>query len=85
MIEKPKKNEGNKNAALKPGTLGRVQATISLSGMDLLQFRDYLISTGDLSSEITDQDAIKAIIRERIRVLSEAYLQNLKAAHDVGS
>ena len=79
-MAKPGQNKGNAHAALKPGRMGRVQATISLSGEDLLQFRDYLISTGELSStEITDQEAVKAMIREKMRMMAEAYLESLNS------
>ena len=67
------KNKGNKNAALKPGELGRVQWTQTLSGDRL---RRVIAALGIETSAMTGDD-LKAFVTEQGRAIFDKAIDQL--------
>lgn len=74
LMSQAKKNTGNKNALLKPGEIGRVQCTVSLSGKDLIKFaRHYHIDLNleEKQLQILVKDQMRQIFYEMIEEIEE--------------
>lgn len=73
LVAQTGKNKGNKNAALKPGEVGRIQWTQSLSGETLMRFVRYL----KLDTENLDEKQIREIVVTRARGMFEEMIDSL--------
>jgi hypothetical protein len=75
MVTMPQtgKNKGNKNAALKPGQLGRVQWTQVLSGDNLVGFVQYL----GLEPDTMTKEELRDRVAEEGRKVFESALKRL--------
>lgn len=69
------KNKGNKNAVLKPGEIGRIQWTQSLSGESLQRFARHL----HIDPTAMDKGQLEECIKSEARRLFEEMIDHLEA------
>lgn len=73
LVAQAGKNKGNKNAALKPGEIGRIQWTQSLSGDTLMRFVKHL----NLDVHALDEKEVREIVVSRAREMFEEIMRTI--------